>query len=88
VQDPSGDGKIVYLFLPLYKVRMTVSDRDLFSDGGIDVQRTVPVSPACSGLSKYWLQCHMNKYFMSLRVDNVWTGLRDLFGGLYIRLAC
>jgi len=44
MQDPSGDGKIVYLFLPLYKVRMTPSSCYLLPDGGspkLDVPRTV-----------------------------------------------
>lgn len=35
MQDPSGDGQVVYLFLPLYKVSMpakTLSQQWLMSD--------------------------------------------------------
>jgi hypothetical protein len=32
MQDPGGDGKIVYLFLPLYEVRTTALGRCLPSD--------------------------------------------------------
>ena len=32
MQDPGGDGKIVYLFLPLYQVRLTISAHCFLSD--------------------------------------------------------
>ena len=45
MQDPGGDGKIVYLFLPLYQVRMTVSVHFFLSDAATaEVQRTVIVA--------------------------------------------
>jgi len=46
MQDPGGDGKIVYLFLPLYKVKMTVSVRcfPMPALPRLGVQRTVLVA--------------------------------------------
>jgi len=51
MQDPSGDGKIVYLFLPLYKVRTTVPGCYLLSDGRTARPKDGPVSPASSEIS-------------------------------------
>ncbi len=46
MQDPGGDGKIAYLFLPLYKVKMTVSVRcfPMPPLARLTVQRTVIVA--------------------------------------------
>jgi len=46
MQDPGGDGKIVYLFLPLYKVKMIVSVRcfPMPTLPWLGVQRTVLVA--------------------------------------------
>ena len=44
MQDPGGDGKIVYLFLPLYQVRMTVSVDCFLPMPRLAVQRTVIVA--------------------------------------------
>lgn len=54
MQDPGGDGKIAYLFLPLYKVRMIVSVRcfPIPPLPRLAVQRTVIVTLVIR-MSKY-----------------------------------
>lgn len=80
MQDPGGDGKIVYLFLPLYQVRLTVSVccSPMPPLPRLAVQRTVIVA-----LEHLNIRSMAHKPTVShVCVDDVWSGLHIHFGGL------
>lgn len=57
MQDPGGDGKIVYLFLPVYKVNNDWFRSLLSNVDTAEVWR--PKDGSCgSGISKYQIQWH------------------------------